>query len=107
MLEKVIGTLVEPSVPRKDKSARTEARIPSNKIGSPPIDLIFGDHFLDIVETWDRFVGAAAASFFITAIRFLVIKGEEVTAAEMSRDYDPIVILTELNPECGRFLISA
>src|SRR5258708_12941918 len=107
MLEIVVGSFVEPSGTRKDKSPRNEARIRSNKIGSPPIDLIFGDHFLDIVETWDRFVDAATASFFVAAIRLLVIKGEEVTAAEMSRNDNPIVVLTELNSERGRFLISA
>jgi hypothetical protein len=61
---------------------------------------------LNIVETGNRFIGASAWRFFIVTVCGFVIKGEEVAAAEMSRDDDPIVILAEFDSESTRLFIS-
>ena len=101
MSKKAIGPFVEPRVPGKDKGAWTVGRIPFNEIGGPAIDLIVGNRFLNSIEPGCRFIRASAWCFFIAAAGSFVIEGEEVTAAEMSRDDDPSVILAELDSEGG------
>src|ERR1700722_6169820 len=107
MPKKSIGPFVEPRVPGKGKGAWTVGRIPSNEIGGPAIDLIVGNHRLNSIEPGHRFIRASAWCFFIAAAGSFLIKREEVTAAEMSRDDDPIVILAEFDSESGGFLFSS
>jgi hypothetical protein len=68
--------------------------------------LVLGNCFLYFIEAGDWLIVASAGCDCIAAISSSMIERKEISTAEVPRDHDPVVVLTEFQSISRRIFVS-